>query len=627
MAELKVTGAGTGCQNVTSKDVESGVGGTSSGGGDEGQRKRSAWDSKLQYLFMVVSFAVGLGTFWRFPFLTQKHGGGAFLIPYVVMMCIEGVPLLYLELAIGQRLRSGCVEVWNQIHPLLAGLGLTTVVACLCVGIYFPAIIMWVCFYLFHSFQSPLPWSDCPVYTTEANLTQPEPACDLSDPASYFWYHNALKISPGIDHPGGFQLEMLGCHILVWGLLCLCVSKGIKSSGKVAYVTTSLPYVVMVIFFIRGITLKGSVTGITHMFTPEMKDLLQLQPWFDAASQIFFSIGVGFGGLIAFASYSPMHNNIFRDAILVCFVNVIVAVFGSAVTFCIIGFKATVTYERCLDHEVKTVPELASRFGSVTVQCNIELLEGICSNGSLSGAICHGHNVSVPITRQMFEQEFMDRIPEFENLTLPDQTFRYCNLQDDLNEVVEGTGLVFIVYTQAINEFGPSAPFWSVVFFLMLMSMGIGAMFGNLECWLSAVYDMNLCPRMKKRWVISCKSSGRRFADEIQWMIGFRPNIIWRMMWKFVSPAALLAMFVSSLFLQFSEPITYRAYNEQTARMQDATYPWYAILTSTALVLSSILWIPGVALGRKLGLFHYDNAGKGTGEPATCTDSTTTIVD
>ncbi|GFO43981.1 transporter [Plakobranchus ocellatus] len=373
----------------------------------------------------------------------------------------------------------------------------------------------------------------------------------------------------------------------------------------------------MLSFFVRGLKLKGSLTGITYLFTPEMKTLLQFQPWFDAASQVFFSLGIGFGSLPTFASYSPKHNNIYRDAILVGCANVIAAIFGSAVTFCIVGFKATVTYERCLDH-------------------NIDLLEGICSNGSLSGAICHGHNVSVPITRQIFEQEFMDRIPEFENLTLPDQTFRYCNLQDDLNEVVEGPGLVFMVYTQAINEFGPSAPFWSVVFFLMLLSMGIGALLGTLECGISALYDLSLSPWLKNRWVIcgmlcaTCccigllfvQESGyywfvlfdsflvfyplvliaflqciavawvfgvNRFADEIQWMIGFRPNI---------------------------------------AHMQDATYSWFAILACTVLVLCCILWIPGVALGRKLGLLgHFCAAEKLIEDRPTWADSTSTILD
>lgn len=83
--------------------------------------ERESWDSKLTFLLATVGYAVGLGNVWRFPYLAQKNGGGAFLIPYFVMLCIEGIPIFYLELAIGQRLRKGAIGVWNQVSPFLAG--------------------------------------------------------------------------------------------------------------------------------------------------------------------------------------------------------------------------------------------------------------------------------------------------------------------------------------------------------------------------------------------------------------------------------------------------------------------------------------------------------------------------
>lgn len=86
-----------------------------------GEDERESWDSKLTFLLATVGYAVGLGNVWRFPYLAQKNGGGAFLIPYFVMLCIEGIPIFYLELAIGQRLRKGAIGVWNQVSPYLSG--------------------------------------------------------------------------------------------------------------------------------------------------------------------------------------------------------------------------------------------------------------------------------------------------------------------------------------------------------------------------------------------------------------------------------------------------------------------------------------------------------------------------
>ena len=97
---------------------------------------------------------------------------GAFLIPYLLMLFVEGMPMLYLELAIGQKMRLGSLGVWNKVHPLMGGVGLASAVTSYCVAIYYNAIIMWCFFYLFHSFQYPLPWTDCPTEVVEGNITR-----------------------------------------------------------------------------------------------------------------------------------------------------------------------------------------------------------------------------------------------------------------------------------------------------------------------------------------------------------------------------------------------------------------------------------------------------------------------
>ncbi|KAJ3597276.1 hypothetical protein NHX12_000804 [Muraenolepis orangiensis] len=87
------------------------------------EEARPQWENPIQFVLACVSYAVGLGNVWRFPYLCQLHGGGGFLIPYLIMLVLEGVPLFYMELAIGQKMRMGSIGAWSAISPYLGGVG------------------------------------------------------------------------------------------------------------------------------------------------------------------------------------------------------------------------------------------------------------------------------------------------------------------------------------------------------------------------------------------------------------------------------------------------------------------------------------------------------------------------
>ncbi|XP_054271993.1 sodium-dependent serotonin transporter-like [Macrosteles quadrilineatus] len=82
---------------------------------------RETWDKKVEFLLAVVGFAVDLGNVWRFPYICYQNGGGAFLIPYCMMLVFGGLPLFYMELALGQFHRCGCLTIWKRICPALKG--------------------------------------------------------------------------------------------------------------------------------------------------------------------------------------------------------------------------------------------------------------------------------------------------------------------------------------------------------------------------------------------------------------------------------------------------------------------------------------------------------------------------
>lgn len=229
---------------------------------------RPAWDSKIQYVLAQVGFSVGLGNVWRFPYLCHQNGGGAFMVLYVMLLLIIGVPLFFMELAAGQSIRQGSIGVWKHISPRLAGIGYSSCMVCFFVALYYNVIIAWALFYMGNSFQYPLPWEKCPV---DLITNQTVKECAASSPTSYFWFRKALDISDSIDQSGEFNAIMTGCLLAAWAVVCLAMIKGIKSSARVMYFSSVFPYAVLICFLIRGLMLDGAIDGIKYMFYPKVK--------------------------------------------------------------------------------------------------------------------------------------------------------------------------------------------------------------------------------------------------------------------------------------------------------------------------------------------------------------------
>lgn len=152
-------------------------------------------------------------------------------------------------------------SVW-QVSPYLGGIGISSAFVSYIVALYYNTIIAWCLIYLLHSFESPLPWAKCPtrLYT---NFTYDlEPECTASSPTQYYWYRSTLQSSPSVNEPEDFNYNVAIALLTAWTLVYVCMVQGITSSGKIVYVTAIFPYVVLIIFFFRGITLKGNLLVI-----------------------------------------------------------------------------------------------------------------------------------------------------------------------------------------------------------------------------------------------------------------------------------------------------------------------------------------------------------------------------
>lgn len=103
--------------------------------------------------------AVGLGNFWRFPYLTNKYGGGFFFVPYLMALFTIGIPMLLMELSLGQKFQRGDIAVFGGINKRLRGIGIASVFSAYITCFYYNVLISWALIYLVCSFMSPLPWS------------------------------------------------------------------------------------------------------------------------------------------------------------------------------------------------------------------------------------------------------------------------------------------------------------------------------------------------------------------------------------------------------------------------------------------------------------------------------------
>ncbi|RWS20298.1 sodium- and chloride-dependent GABA transporter 2-like protein, partial [Leptotrombidium deliense] len=243
----------------------------------------------------------------------------AFLVPYFICLICGGIPVYFLEVAIGQYWQSGGITVWEQICPLFKGIGYGTIVICFILNIYYIIILSWALLYLYYSFTTTLPWSTCGNDWNTENCWTPKNVDDvanktghLKDSVIEFWERKILQISSGIDEPGGLQWQLVLTLGIMWFICFLCICRGIKSTGKAVYVTAIFPYVMLTILFFRGVTLEGAWNGIVFYLKPDFSRLITGQPWIDAGTQIFFSYAIALGTMTALGSYNDFHNNFYQ---------------------------------------------------------------------------------------------------------------------------------------------------------------------------------------------------------------------------------------------------------------------------------------------------------------------------
>lgn len=363
--------------------------------------------------------------------------------------------------------------------------------------------------------------------------------------AEQFWEKYVLDLSPGIEYVGGLKWDLVLCLFVSWAIVFFCLIRGVSSSGKVVYFTATFPYVVLTILLIKGVTLDGAMLGIKYFLVPDFSKLTSLTIWRKAAEQLFYSLGIGWGGLIMSGSYNNFRTTITIDSTIVIIADVLTSFLGGIAIFSVLGYMS-VTYGVPVEEVAKAgqglafvvYPEALTTFWcpqlwSVIFFVMLYLL-GIDSEFPLVQTCLTVLSDAFPVLRRK------------KGIT----AFVTCSI-------------CFLMGLTCVTRGGQY-----VLNLLDTYCAGVS---------LLTVATLEIAALM---WIYGVG----RFSSDVRFMLGAPPNLLFRLSWAVVSPLLLIVL----IFYYFYEwvPITYN--NSQP-------YPGWADAVGLVFAAFSVLQVPIIA--------------------------------
>ena len=283
-------------------------------------QKRETFSGRRAFIMAAIGSAVGLGNIWRFPYTTYENGGGAFIIPYLIALLTAGIPLLFLDYAIGHRNRGGAPLSYHRVSPHFEVFGWWQMMVNVIIGLYYAVVLGWAASYTYFSFTGA--WGDKPID---------------------FFIGEFLKMG---DIKNGVSFEFVGMVtgplIAMWivalGVLSMGVQKGIAKASSVLMPVLVVMFIALVIY---SLFLPGAAKGLDALFTPDWSKLSNPSVWIAAYGQIFFSLSIGFGIMVTYASYLKKESDLTGSGLVVGFANSSFEVLAGIGVFAALGFIAT----------------------------------------------------------------------------------------------------------------------------------------------------------------------------------------------------------------------------------------------------------------------------------------------
>lgn len=271
---------------------------------------RDRWHSRTAFIMAAVGSAIGLGNVWRFPGIAFNYGGGAFFIPYFIALLTAGIPLMIVEYGIGSRFQGSAPKAYKRLGPKYEWVGWWTVLVGLGISFYYCVILAWSWQYCWEClvgvFDGSLPWKKGGAgdYFVKEVLDRTDKPTDAT----------AINF-------GEFNLPAVIGLAATWIVIYFCINKGAHKVGKIVMLTVPLPLIILILLALRGLTLPGSMDGLAYYLAPNWDKLAEPETWIAAYGQVFFSLSVGWGILIAYASFRPSNSDVVNNAYMTSFAN------------------------------------------------------------------------------------------------------------------------------------------------------------------------------------------------------------------------------------------------------------------------------------------------------------------
>ena len=281
--------------------------------------KRDQWGSKLGFILAAIGSAVGLGNIWRFPYLVYENGGGAFLVPYFFAIFTAGIPLLILEYGMGHKFRGSTPLALARANKKWEWLGWWPSITAFFILGYYSMILSWAMKYFTLSFNKG--WGN--------------------DTNAYF-YNDFLRLTDSPFQFGSVIWPVLIGILLVWGISWFICYRGVKGGiEKLNKILLPTLVAIMVIIAIRGVTLEGATLGLNKLFTPDWSKVMEPKVWIAAYGQVFYSLSLAMGIMMTYSSYLPKKTDINNSAFMTGFANCGFEFLCAIGVFGILGFMAS----------------------------------------------------------------------------------------------------------------------------------------------------------------------------------------------------------------------------------------------------------------------------------------------